>query len=312
MKSKSIIRILFFILIFSFLAPITQAGVLPFSDIEEGTKYYDAIADLYEQEIITGYSDNTFKPNQEVNRVEALKIIMESSGISTAETTSSSSTFSDINEDEWYAEYLNTAIEKNIISGYEDGSFKPDNSVNLAEFLKIFINANQLIATAPTEEQTFFADTDKSAWYASYINFAAENGMIYADANNNINPSKNLTRADLAYIIYRYKNAEYFSGEVEFGKATYYADMFEGDHTANGEVFDQNKMTAAHLTLPFGTIVRVTNLANDKTVEVTINDRGPYADGFVLDLSKVAFQKLGYLSSGVFNIEYEIIYPQDE
>jgi len=204
------------------------------------------------------------------------------------------------------------ALGKNIISGYEDGSFKAENPVNLAEFLKIFINANELIGINPAEDDEFFADADKTAWYAQYINFAATNALIYPDADNNIHPGENMTRAEIAYVIYRYKNTEYFSGDIGFGKATYYADIFEGDHTANGEVFDQNKMTAAHLTLPFGTVVRVTNLANNKTVEVTINDRGPYVDGYVLDLSKAAFQQLGYMSSGVFNVEYEVIYPTDE
>lgn len=308
---KIIAKTLFAVLIFTIFTPASQAGILPFSDIEKETKYYEAIADLYEQGIIAGYNDNTFKPDREVNRVEALKIILKSAGIDTSETTQTSA-FTDVTDTEWYSAYLNKAVEKNIISGYEDGTFKPENSVNLAEFLKIFINANELIATDPTEEQIFFADTDKTAWYAPYINFGAENALIYPDSENNIHPSDYLTRAQLAYIIYRYKNADYFSGEVGFGKATYYSDIFEGDHTANGEVFDQNKMTAAHLTLPFGTVIRVTNLANDKTVEVTINDRGPYANGYVLDLSKAAFQKLGYISSGVLNIEYEIIYSQDE
>ncbi|EKD48216.1 MAG: Rare lipoprotein A [uncultured bacterium] len=70
-------------------------------------------------------------------------------------------------------------------------------------------------------------------------------------------------------------------------------------------------MTAAHKTLPFGTIVRVTNLENGKTIEVTINDRGPYVEGYVLDLSKVAFQMLGRLSTGVLSVEYEIVYPTE-
>jgi len=172
----------------------------------------------------------------------------------------------------------------------------------------MLVNTNELIPIQPSADQEFFADADKSAWYAPYINYGSENGLIYADSSNNISPDHPLTRAELSYLIYRYENLGYYSGEVDYGKATYYADMFIGDHTANGEVFDQSFLTAAHKTLPFGTIVRVTNLANGQTVEVEINDRGPYVDGYVLDLSKSAFQMISHLGAGVIDVEYEIVY----
>lgn len=298
------------LLLLLFAITQAQASSLPFSDVEEGTKYYDAILSLYEDGIITGYSDGTFKPDQEINRVEALKIILESAGTEIIAKTDETSEFTDISGTEWYINYITTGVENKIISGYADGTFKPEETVNLAEAMKMLVNTNELIPILPSDDQEFFADADKSAWYASYINYGAENGLIYADSNNNISPDKAMTRAELAYLIYRYENLGYYSGEVDYGKATYYADMFVGDHTANGDVFDQCFLTAAHKTLPFGTIVRVTNLANNQTVEVEINDRGPYVDGYVLDLSKSAFQMISTLGAGVINIEYEIVTPQ--
>lgn len=77
--------------------------------------------------------------------------------------------------------------------------------------------------------------------------------------------------------------------------------------TASGEVFDNNKMTAAHKTLKFGTKVEVTNLNNNKTVTVKVNDRGPFVKGRDLDLSKGAYQKIASLSSGVIKIKYKIV-----
>jgi len=295
-----------------FLFSMTQANAssLPFSDIEEGSKYEAAISALYEDGIISGYGDGTFKPDNEINRVEALKLILESAGkeiISTEEDLG----FSDVSNDAWYINYIETGLENKIISGYEDGTFKPEETVNLAEAMKMLVNTNELMPIQPSDEEEFFADADKTAWYAPYINYGSQNGLIYADQNNNISPAHPLTRAELAYIIYRHENIGYYSGEVDYGKATYYADMFVGDHTANGEVFDQNFLTAAHKTLPFGTIVRVTNLANGQTVEVEINDRGPYVDGYVLDLSKSAFQMISHLGAGVIEVEYEIVTPQE-
>ena len=74
--------------------------------------------------------------------------------------------------------------------------------------------------------------------------------------------------------------------------ASYYADKFNGRPTASGEKFSNDKLTAAHKKLPFGTKVKVTNLANDKSVTVTINDRGPFSAGKDIDLSKKAFMKI--------------------
>lgn len=87
------------------------------------------------------------------------------------------------------------------------------------------------------------------------------------------------------------------------GKASYYADKFQGRKTASGETFRQNKMTAAHQTLPFGTKVKVTNLDNGKTVKVRVNDRGPFVAGRIIDLSKKAARKLGMTQAGVANVK---------
>ncbi|QEM84088.1 septal ring lytic transglycosylase RlpA family protein [Halomonas binhaiensis] len=85
----------------------------------------------------------------------------------------------------------------------------------------------------------------------------------------------------------------------EYGLASYYADMFQGRTTANGEVFDQSALTAAHRSLPFGTRVLVTRQDTGKSVEVTINDRGPFVKGRVIDLSKQAARELGMIHRGI-------------
>jgi rare lipoprotein A len=89
----------------------------------------------------------------------------------------------------------------------------------------------------------------------------------------------------------------------EKGKASFYADFFQGRKTSNGEIFRQRKRTAAHKTLPFGTKVKVKNLKNGKTVTVRINDRGPFVEGRIIDLSKKAARKLGMVNDGVVQVE---------
>lgn len=90
---------------------------------------------------------------------------------------------------------------------------------------------------------------------------------------------------------------------TEQGKASFYADYFQGRKTANGEKFKQRKLTAAHKTLPFGTRVKVVNLKNGKSVKVRINDRGPFVEGRVIDLSKKAARKLGMVADGVVQVK---------
>ena len=94
----------------------------------------------------------------------------------------------------------------------------------------------------------------------------------------------------------------------EVGIASWYGPGFHGKKTANGEVFDQNKISAAHKTLPMPSIVKVTNLDNGKVLEnIRVNDRGPFAGNRIIDLSKKAAQELGFVNSGVANVRVEIM-----
>ncbi|HEX6426689.1 MAG TPA: septal ring lytic transglycosylase RlpA family protein [Niastella sp.] len=90
---------------------------------------------------------------------------------------------------------------------------------------------------------------------------------------------------------------------TETGKASFYADKFQGRTTASGAVFKQEKLTAAHRTLPFGTKVTVINKANGRSVKVIVNDRGPFSGGRILDVSKKAARKLGMVNAGVASVE---------
>ncbi|AAV82597.1 UNVERIFIED_ORG: rare lipoprotein A [Idiomarina abyssalis] len=96
-------------------------------------------------------------------------------------------------------------------------------------------------------------------------------------------------------------------GTRESGKASYYAMKYQFRTTASGETYNHFSSTAAHRTLPFGTKVRVTNIANNKSVVVKINDRGPFIDGRVIDLSRSAFDKIADLDSGVIEVATEVV-----
>lgn len=93
------------------------------------------------------------------------------------------------------------------------------------------------------------------------------------------------------------------------GIASYYGggDGYHGKRTASGEIFDENKLTCAHKTLPFGTKVKVTNLSNDKTLILRVNDRGPFIKGRIIDVSKEASIILGFHLQGITNVKIEIV-----
>jgi len=100
---------------------------------------------------------------------------------------------------------------------------------------------------------------------------------------------------------------EHRTSYVETGKASFYAKGHQSRKTASGEPYDRKLNTAAHRTLPFGTKVRVTNMENDKSVVVTINDRGPFVNDRILDLSQSAFGSIASTSSGIIEVNIEVI-----
>ena len=108
-----------------------------------------------------------------------------------------------------------------------------------------------------------------------------------------------------------YTVMESATGFTQTGKASWYGKKFHGLRTSSGEKYDMYKMTAAHTTLPLPTYIRVTNLANDKSVIVKVNDRGPFHSGRIMDLSYAAAARLDYLKTGTANVRLEVVTAGD-
>ena len=98
----------------------------------------------------------------------------------------------------------------------------------------------------------------------------------------------------------------------EIGFATWYGIQFQGKPTASGEIFDRNKLTAAHRTIPFGSVVKVQNLENNKETDVTINDRGPFDEGAIIEVTERAAEILNFKDESVAKVGINIIKPVDE
>ena len=100
------------------------------------------------------------------------------------------------------------------------------------------------------------------------------------------------------------QDAQAYSG---CGSSSWYGAEFEGQRTANGERFSSKAMTAAHRSLPFGTVLKVTNRANGRSVMIRVNDSGPYFGGRVLDLSRSAFARIASVDQGVVDVCYTVV-----
>lgn len=109
---------------------------------------------------------------------------------------------------------------------------------------------------------------------------------------------------------HRANSRETSNKKVIRGQASWYGPGFHGKKTASGEIFDQGRLTAAHKTLPLGTKAKVTNLENGNTVEVEINDRGPYVGERVIDLSRAAANALGFVESGLTLVRIELLHDE--
>lgn len=293
-----------------------------FTDINEAYWAIDYIRSLRNDEIISGYNDGTFRPENSITRSELLKIVLKSANIPLQE---GENPFADVPDDAWYAPYVITAYTLGIISGQGD-QFSPQRPITRAESLKILFRAFE-IPTVRVRELSF---DDVSGWQTEYVETAVAYDLAQGYGDGTFGPNRSITRAEASKITDRTRKlqadanlvaqlaeptpASYDAGQeraefvaAESGKASYYAGSLAGHNTASGVPYDPTLFTAAHRTLPFGTRLEVRIPETENSIEVTVNDRGPYIEGRILDLSSTAFEALAPLSRGVIPIEYQIL-----
>lgn len=265
-----------------------------FTDVSAANPNFAAIMDLQSRGIISGYPDGTFKPDQAVNRVEALKIILNSANVDAASFTTVAS-FTDTDKTQWYAPFLNKAVELKIVQGYQDGSFKPVQTVNLAENLKMLLNARNVDTKNIQVNGDPFADVSKNDWYAQFAQYAKDKKLIVPDSSNKIFPAQGMTRGKLAELAYRLI-------KVQEGKLDYFGQVVENQAGDSGGVINDNTLAVtiknfafnkSSMTIAQGTTVRWTN--SDTTPHTVTSDNGKFASPTLnnADTWTYTFDKLG-------------------
>lgn len=199
---KLAIKFLLVTFLAGFLNFSINTAAAEFSDVNENTKNREAILYLQEQGVIKGYDDGTFKPRRAVNRAEFLKIIIEGSLIPL--DISDEVPFPDIDYGEWYATYVQKAFAEGWINGYPDGTFKPDQTINKVEALKILGKAqNWPIGSIDLlNYYNLFEDIDPSQWYAPYIAYARQSQYL-EETGSFFSPEALMRRGSISEIIYR-------------------------------------------------------------------------------------------------------------
>lgn len=122
-----------------------------------------------------------------------------------------------------------------------------------------------------------------------------------------LNLNTNASFKDEVHDILDYGREDGLRGEIWYGNASWYGPYWHGRKTSNGEKFDRNKLTAAHRTLPFNTRVKVTNLKNNKSVIVRVNDRGPFKAGRIIDLSEKAADTIDGKKQGISYVKVQVL-----
>lgn len=291
------------------LSPVVKSGALNswYTDVPDHFVYYPGIFYLTQASYVGGYEDQTFRPEKEVNRVEALKMILAVSEILPPSELVINSSFKDVDPSAWYAMDLQNAVNLGIVHGDSDGNFRPEAPINRVEALKILLLATNtaLSTNTPLSSSDTLSDSIE-AWYTPYLNYAQEHLLLLPDATGNYFPDAALTRGELADLLYRFKKEPY-TDHLEYGKATFYGYSFDEHNTASGMPLDTEGFMAAHKSLAFGTTLRITNLDSQLSVDVTVVDRGPYREDTIVDLTPAAFDQIGALSTGILNVRLEVL-----
>ncbi len=171
-----------------------------FTDLNETDESWVAVNFLKDNDIVRGYPDGSFKPNNKVTRVEALKFIYE--GLNKEVNSRVVLEFSDTDSKAWYARYISAAQKEGVVKGYSGNLFKPANSVTKAEFTKMLVEASGFNAKDYVPLTALYNDVSRKDWFYGYIALAKDKNLL--DTSSNLfHPNDQISRAQVAQILYK-------------------------------------------------------------------------------------------------------------
>lgn len=201
-------RFLFASALFASLCLPVAASAASFTDVSASNPAYDAVEYLKSKGIVGGYADGTFKPKQQVNRAEALKLILTPVLPADGLRIYAHSPFKDVPDGAWFLPYVEAARSTlGVISGPPDKTnFLPSDPIKTSEFLKIFLLTQRVDSQGSYKELTgpLASDVNSSMWFFPYVRYALSASMIIVHEDGSLRPQETMTRADVAQLMYRY------------------------------------------------------------------------------------------------------------
>ena len=175
-----------------------------FNDVSADVPFYEDIERLAEMGAVTGYDDGTFRPDSDMTRAEAAAIFARLIAEDKGEKVSGKNTFADVNKNAWYYDYVGYLAKYDIINGYTDGTFKPDESVTRAEFVAMAVRYYGLFNEVKNTGYTVkYTDLDKNYWAYNDIALAKNIGWLNGYADGTFRGDNNITRAEVVTIVNR-------------------------------------------------------------------------------------------------------------
>ena len=211
-----------------------------FSDVPATHKNSYAIRILKDANVVSGYDDGTFKPDQSVSRAEAVAIILKATGISSTKTTAKLP-FTDVTQDSWYFPMIQKGVAMKKLRGYDDKTFRPNNPVTLPEALALTLGFFNITIRNVQVDARIYEGFATDAWYSKFAQYAKDKNLIEPDATGRVDIVTPLTRAQLAELIFRMRIAQQTSMpfDITSGWTTteHQENFWKLKHPADWDVF---------------------------------------------------------------------------
>ena len=206
-------------------------------------QYKEAVTELYQRGILDGSGDGNFNPEWSINRAESLKVLFEALGEDVS-SGSGATGFSDVPSDAWFAKYVAVAKQKGIVKGYSDGTFRPADTVNQVELLKLAFESFGIDLTGyPVNNLPSGIASD--AWFASYLQYALDNDLLEL---SEVDPGQGLSRelfAEMVYRLIKQQESEFGTSSSVPAQSAIVKPVTAPEVTAKGQAEEEEKLSAA-------------------------------------------------------------------
>ncbi|PJC37131.1 hypothetical protein CO046_02170 [Candidatus Peregrinibacteria bacterium CG_4_9_14_0_2_um_filter_53_11] len=264
-----------------FSVPVASAE--NFSDVPANHPHAAAIEALKDAELVTGYNDGTFKPDQAINRAEATAMVLKAAGIPLQSSTQKLP-FSDVVETDWFYPMIQRGVALNKLKGYPDQTFRPGLPVTLPEALALSLSFQNISTTSTNVESTIYKGLDPAEWYGKTAQYAKNNYIIEPNPDGTLDPTASISRGQLAEIVFRTRQVKNsgraFDITTEWTTSEHNLNYWSFRHPANWQLFKGQTNSGLWYQEPSAFISRLWPRGVRLSVSLSENTGGLTANGY--------------------------------